>query len=399
MAQSTSQLQAADTRHGAPVPAFNLTRQYEIIKDEIHAAIDRVLTSQYFIGGPELEQFEVEAAQYLEVNAVVGCASGTDALWLALEAAGVAAGDGVLTTPFSFFASASSVARCGARPVFADVDPATLNLSPDAAKAVLKSSASKVKAILPVHLYGQCADMSAFRKLGEAFGAAVIEDAAQGFGAKWGGGMAGALGTASAFSFYPTKNLGGYGDGGCIATDDAEFAARVRKFRNHGSRQRYYHDEFGWNSRLDALQATVLRVKLRHLNEWNEQRRAIAARYTATLEAAGVARQESITPTRQAPIVPLAVRPEAFHIFHQYVVRAWGRDELRAFLSEAGIGTEIYYPVPLHLQQAFAYLGYEKGQFCEAERASAEVLALPMFPELREEEQQRVVARIAEFYS
>ena len=257
-----------------------------------------------------------------------------------------------------------------------------------------------MKAILPVHLYGQCADMSAFRQLGEAFGAAVIEDAAQGFGAKWDGRMAGALGTAAAFSFYPTKNLGGYGDGGCIATDDAEFAARVRKFRNHGSRQRYYHDEFGWNSRLDALQAAILRVKLRHLNEWNEQRRAIAARYTATLRGGWISQRRKALPRlgrRQLRLSPCI--PEAFHIFHQYVVRACRRDELRAFLSEAGIGTEIYYPVPLHLQQAFAYLGYEKGQFPEAERASAEVLALPMFPELREEEQQRVVARIAEFYS
>lgn len=398
MAQSTSQLQAAETGRGAPIPAFNLTRQYEAIKDEIHAAIDHVLTSQYFIGGPELERFETEAAQYLGVSAVVGCASGTDALWLALQAAGVEPGDAVLTTPFSFFASASAIARCGARPVFADIDPATLNLSPEAAEAVLKSLATKVKAILPVHLYGQCADMSAFQQLGKAFGATVIEDAAQGFGAKWHGRMGGSLGRAAAFSFYPTKNLGAYGDGGCVATDDVELAARVRKFRNHGGRERYYHDEFGWNSRLDSLQATVLRVKLRHLNEWNDQRRVIAARYSAAMEHAGLAKASS-TPNQRAPIVPLAVRPEAFHIFHQYVVRAHRRDELRAFLSEGGIGTEVYYPVPLHLQQAFAYLGYEKGQFPVAEQASAEVLAVPMFPELREEEQQRVVARIAEFFS
>lgn len=399
MQPSTSQLEATAIRRDAPIPAFNLTRQYETIKDEIHAAIDGVLASQHFIGGPELEQFEAEAAQYLGVTAVVGCASGTDALWLALEAVGVGPGDLVLTTPFSFFASASSVARCGATPVFADIDPATLNLSPEAAKSALKSSAEKAKAILPVHLYGQCADMSAFHELGKNFGAVVIEDAAQGFGAKCHGKMAGSLGKVAAFSFYPTKNLAAYGEGGCIATDDAELAAHVRKFRNHGGRQRYYHDEFGWNSRLDALQAAILRVKLRHLNSWNDRRRAIAARYAASFESAGLTQPGSVSPNQQKPIAPLVVMADAFHIFHQYVVRAYRRDELRAFLSEAGIGTEIYYPVPLHLQQAFANLGYEKGRFPEAERASAEVLALPIFPELREEEQQRVVAKIAEFYS
>ena len=252
---------------------------------------------------------------------------------------------------------------------------------------------------MPVHLYGQCADMSAFRQLGEEFGTSVIEDAAQAFGAKWRGGMAGSLGKAAAFSFYPTKNLGASGDGGCVATDDSDLAGHVRTFRNHGSQRRYYHEAFGWNSRLDALQCAILRVKLRHLNAWNDQRRAIAARYSAGFEAAGLTKSRSTTPGRQAPIAPLAINPEAFHIIHQYVVRAYRRDELRAFLSEEGIGTEIYYPLPLHLQEAFAYLGHGQGAFPEPERASAEVLALPMFPELREEEQQRVVATIAEFYS
>ncbi len=252
---------------------------------------------------------------------------------------------------------------------------------------------------MPVHLYGQCADMSAFEELGTEFGAAVIEDAAQAFGAKWRGKTAGSLGKVAAFSFYPTKNLGAYGDGGCVSTDDPEVAARVRSFRNHGSQRRYYHEEFGWNSRLDALQAAILRVKLRHLHHWNDRRRAIAARYSAGFAAAGLTQPGRDTPKRQAPIAILAVNPEAFHIFHQYVVRAYRRDDLRAFLSEAGIGTEIYYPLPLHLQEAFANLGYSKGDFPEAERAASEVLALPMFPELREEEQQRVLAKIAEFYS
>lgn len=383
----------------SPVPSFSLARQYEAIKDEVHGAIDRVLSSQHFIGGPELEQFEAEAARFLGVNAVVGCASGTDALWLALQAAGVGPGDSVLTTPFSFFASASSIARCGATPVFADIDPATLNLDPGATESVLKKSGAKaVKVVLPVHLYGQCADMSEFLKLGEAFGAAVVEDAAQAFEAKWCDRMAGSFGRAAAFSFYPTKNLAAYGEGGCVSTNDAELAEHLRRLRSHGSSRRYYHEEFGWNSRLDALQAAILRVKLRHLDDWNDQRRAIAARYTAALEQAGLTAKGRVRPDELAPIAPLAVRPEAFHIFHQYVVHAHRRDELRTFLSERGIGTEVYYPVPLHLQEAFAYLGYGKGDLPEAEIAAAEVLALPMFPELREDEQQRVVAAIAEFY-
>ncbi len=398
METSTTQLEARAAHHAA-IPAFNLTRQYETIEHEIQAAVNRVLGSQHFIGGPELEHFEAEAAQFLGVGAVVGCASGTDALWLGLEAVGIGPGDRVLTTPFSFFASASSIVRCGATPIFADIDRATLNLNPESARSVIKSSANRVKAIMPVHLYGQCANMSAFDELGVEFGAAIIEDAAQAFGAKWRGRNAGGLGKVAAFSFYPTKNLGAYGEAGCVSTDDAELAARVRSFRSHGSQRRYYHEGFGWNSRLDALQAAILRVKLRHLNEWNERRRAIAAQYSSGFEAAGLTQLRSLTLDRQAPIALLAVDPEAFHIFHQYVVRAYRRDELRAFLSEAGIGTEIYYPLPLHLQEAFATLGYSKGDFPEAERSAAEVLALPMFPELREEEQQRVVAKIAEFYS
>ncbi len=397
MQTSTTQLEAAAARH-TPIPAFSLARQYEAIQHEVEAAINNVLSSQHFIGGPELQEFEAEAAQFLGVSAVVGCASGTDALWLALEAVGVGPGDSVLTTPFSFFASASSIVRCGAKPVFADVDPATLNLSPEAARSVLTSSANAAKAIMPVHLYGQCADMSAFDELGAEFGATIVEDAAQAFGAKWRDKMAGSQGKAAAFSFYPTKNLAAYGDGGCVTTDDPEIATRVQNFRNHGSRQRYYHEEFGWNSRLDALQAAILRVKLRHLEQWNHQRRTNAARYGAGFEAAGLTKSKTTRPDSKSPIAVLAVNPEAFHIFHQYVVRAYRRDELRAFLSEAGIGTEIYYPLPLHLQEAFAPLGYGKGDFPEAEQATAEVLALPMFPELREEEQQRVVAKIAEFY-
>jgi dTDP-4-amino-4,6-dideoxygalactose transaminase len=400
MAQSTSQLESAATRQRSPIPTFSLARQYEAIKDEVRAALDRVLTSQHFIGGPELEHFEAEAAQFLGVKAVVGCASGTDALWLALQAAGVGPGDLVLTTPFSFFASASSIARCGARPVFADIDPATLNLDPASAESVLEKSDGKaVKAIMPVHLYGQCADMSTLLALAEAFDAMMVEDAAQAFGAKWRDERAGSFGRAAGFSFYPTKNLAAYGEAGCVTTNEPSIAEHLRRLRNHGSSRRYYHEEFGWNSRLDAMQAAILRVKLRHLDDWNERRRAIAVRYTSVLEQSGLTTRGSVRPKEQAPIAPLQVRTEAFHIFHQYVVRAHRRDEVRAFLSERGIATEVYYPVPLHLQEAFAYLGYGKGDLPEAEQASEEALALPMFPELREDEQHRVVAAIAEFYS
>ncbi len=399
MTLPNSPVETAAANRSIPIPAFSLARQYETIKDELRAAIDGVLTTQYFIGGPELQQFENEAAQYLNVEAVVGCASGTDALWLALQAAGMGPGAGVVTTPFSFFASASSIARCGAAPIFADIDAATLNLSPESVQAVLKSAHGKVKAVMPVHLFGQCADMDGFDRLSGEFEVAILEDAAQGFGADWRGRKSGSLGKVAAFSFYPTKNLGACGDAGCVTTNVPDVADHVRRLRNHGSQQRYYHEEFGWNSRLDALQAAILRVKLRHLDDWNSRRRMLALRYTSLLEAAGLAKRGSIQPARQFPIATLQFRPEAFHIFHQYVVRAHRRDELRACLSESGVGTEIYYPLPLHLQQAFAALGYKRGDFPEAERAADEVIALPMFPELREDEQDRVVAAMAKFYS
>jgi dTDP-4-amino-4,6-dideoxygalactose transaminase len=383
-----------------PVPMLDLTRQYETIKDDVHAAIERVLTTQHFIGGPELEGFERESANYLGVSASVGCASGTDALWLALAAAGVGPDACVITTPFSFFASVSAIVRCGATPILADIDPATLNLDPEATERALKRGRSyQVRAVMPVHLYGQCANMDKFGRLAEQYDASLVEDAAQAFGAKWRDKKAGALGKAAAFSFYPTKNLSAYGDGGCVTTNDEELAAHVRRLRNHGSRQRYYHEEIGWNSRLDAMQAAVLRVKLKHIDEWNQARRMLACRYHGLFINSGLVQGGAQPVSAPAPIALLATMPEAYHIYHQYVVRAFRRDELRSFLTEQDIGTEIYYPVPLHLQPCFAYLGYKAGDLPESERASKEVLALPMFPELREDEQQRVVAAIAEFYS
>jgi dTDP-4-amino-4,6-dideoxygalactose transaminase len=377
---------------------LDLKRQYESIKDDVAAAVERVLTTQYFIGGPELEAFEREAAGYLGARDCIGCSSGTDALWLALEACGVRPGDRVITPPFTFFASASSITRCGAIPVFADIDPATFNLDPAAVEKIVSDS-QLVRAMMPVHLYGQCADMDALSPIAKQHGIAIVEDAAQAFGANWRGKKAGTLGESAAFSFYPTKNLSAYGDGGAVTTDNEEMAARVRRLRNHGSRQRYYHEEIGWNSRLDAIQAAVLRVKLKHIDSWNLRRRAVAAKYDELFRSPGLVKAGATTVDVQAPIALLQTRPEAFHIYHQYVVRAHRRDELRAFLTDHGIGTEIYYPVPLHLQESFAHLGYKPGGLPESERAAKESLALPIFPELRDDEQNRVVAAVAEFYS
>ncbi len=376
---------------------LDLKRQYASIKDDVAAAVERVLTTQYLIGGPELDAFERESAAYLGARACVGCASGTDALWLAMAAAGVKPGDRVVTSPFTFFASASSITRCGATPVFADIDPATFNLDPVAVEK-LTQERDPIRAVMPVHLYGQCADMDAFIAIAEKHGVLIIEDAAQAFGASWRGKKAGTLCTAATFSFYPTKNLSAAGDAGAVSTDNEELAAHVRRLRNHGSSERYYHEEIGWNSRLDAIQAAVLRVKLKHIDQWNEKRRAIAAKYDALFAATGLVENGATTVAAKAPVALLQTRPEAFHIYHQYVVRAHRRDELRKFLSERGIGSEIYYPVPLHLQQSFAYLGYKPGDFSESERAASEALALPIFPELREDEQERVAAAMSEFY-
>jgi dTDP-4-amino-4,6-dideoxygalactose transaminase len=378
------------------VPLLDLRRQYAQVREEIVRALERVCDSQQFILGPEVAQFEKEVSAYIGVHDTVGCASGTDALWLALVAAGVQPGDSVITTPFSFFASASAIVRAGARPVFADVDARTLNLDPQQAAGRLKSTPN-LRAILPVHLYGQCADMDAFLDMAAEGRLALIEDAAQAFGAGWRGKRAGSLGNAAAFSFYPTKNLSAAGEAGCVTTQDATIAERMRSLRNHGSRERYFHDEIGWNSRLDGMQAAVLRVKMKYLEEWNRQRRARAGTYDSLFTRAGLRRSSGNDP--QSPVQLLECLPQAQHIYHQYVIRAQRRDELKKFLGAAGIGAEVYYPLPLHQQKCFAYLGYREGDLPEAERAAREVLALPMFPELSEEEQNYVVETVAEFYS
>jgi dTDP-4-amino-4,6-dideoxygalactose transaminase len=402
------------------IPMLDLQRQYEQVRAEVLQAVGRVCASQHYVLGPEVEQFEREIADFWCACEAVGCSSGTDALWLALAAAGVQPGDRVLTTPFSFFASASAIVRAGARPVFADIELSTFNLDPRKVGEALRGGGeAKLRALLPVHLYGQCAAMDSFQQLAQEFGLAVVEDAAQAIGATFNGKRAGSLGVTAAFSFYPTKNLSAYGEAGLVTTSNLEMAAHLRRLRNHGSSRRYVHEEMGWNSRLDAMQAAILRVKLKYVEGWNEARRARAATYDHLLAETGLARpqltatsasqstisnQQSAINTQSpiapddAPIhLPYAI-PGAQHIYHQYVIRAYRRDELREFLTARKIGTEIYYPIPLHLQPCFGYLGYREGDFPEAERAAKEVLALPMFPELTEEEQRWTVQSVADFY-
>jgi dTDP-4-amino-4,6-dideoxygalactose transaminase len=380
------------TRKFDSVPLLDLHRQYKQIREEILAAVERVCATQQFVLGAEVEALEGEIAALTSASAAVGCASGTDALWLALLAAGVQTGDAVITTAFSFFASASSIVRAGGRPVLVDIDPETLNLDPRRVREELAAGKGQARALLPVHLYGQCADMDAVQLVADDFGLAVVEDAAQAIGAKWRGRRAGSLGVTAAFSFYPTKNLSAYGDAGLVTTSNPEMAQRMKNLRNHGSPRRYHHEEIGWNCRMDAIQAAILRAKLPHLERWNQQRRERAAAYDRLLASAGLA-------GAQSPLRRLHVSPNAHHVFHQYVVRVERRDQLRAFLTERKIGTEIYYPIPLHLQPCFAYLGHSQGDLPESERAAREVLALPMFPELTEDEQKWVVESIAEFYT
>jgi dTDP-4-amino-4,6-dideoxygalactose transaminase len=379
----------------AEIPMLDLSRQYASIREEVLTAVERVCDSQSYILGEEIAAFEREFADLCSTSDSVACASGTDAVWLALAAAGIKSGDSVITTPLSFFASASSIVRAGARPVFADVDPETLNLNPARVEHSLRASSRRPRALMPVHLYGQCADTDGFGRIAHEFNLPIIEDAAQAAGATWNGRPAGSLGVVAAFSFYPTKNLSAFGDAGALTTSDPAMAERVRSLRNHGAKQRYYHEEIGANSRMDSIQAAVLRVKMPHLARWNQARRERARTYERLLLDAGLTKTGA---NSQAPVTLLHTRSQAHHIFHQYVIRAQQRDKLREFLRERGVGSEIYYPVPLHLQKCFGYLGYAPGDLPEAERAAQEVLALPMFAELEEDEQKCVVETIAEFY-
>jgi dTDP-4-amino-4,6-dideoxygalactose transaminase len=374
---------------------LDLKRQYSPLHRELLDAVGHVLETQQFILGEPVAAFEKAAAAQLGVAHTLGCSSGTDALWLALAAAGIGPSTAVVTTPFSFFASVSSILRVGATPVLADIEPATFNLDPNAVEAVLKGPQKiPVRALLPVHLYGQCADWNAFSRLGEAHGLKLIEDAAQAWGAEWDGVKAGALGDIAAFSFYPTKNLSAAGDAGMITTNSDELAERVKMLRQHGMRRRYYHDELGWNARMDGFQGAILNVKLKYIAAWNHARHTAARRYHALFHAAGLA--EAGPYPAHGVVLPHEV-PGSRHVWHQYVIRAPRRDQLREFLTARKIGSEIFYPVPLHLQEALQGLGYAEGSFPQAERAAREVLALPIFPELREDEQQTVVNAIAEF--
>ena len=378
-----------------PVQMLDFSRQFATLRNELLRAIESVCDSQRFILGPQVASFEAAAATACAVPHAIGCASGTDAIWLALAAANIGPEDAVITTPFSFFASVSAILRCGAKVLLADIDPATFNLAAESVEEVLRSSAGKnVKAVLPVHLYGQCADWDAFSALKKKYGLLLVEDAAQAFGATWNGTPAGALGDAAAFSFYPTKNLSAMGDAGLVTTVSAPIDDHARLLRAHGMRRRYYHDEIGWNSRLDSLQAAILEVKLKYLPRWNGRRRELAVRYDEMFRVAGIAGSS----VKEGVVLPFT-DPRAGHIFHQYVIRAPRRDELRQYLADRFVGSEIYYPLPLHLQTSLASLGYKQGDLPLSEAAAREVLALPMYPELRDDEQQTVVDTIAAFYA
>lgn len=370
------------------VPLLDLGRQHAPLKDQVVDALSRIWDTGAFILGPDVKQLEANVAQYCRVGHAIGCASGSDALLLALMALGIGPGDEVILPSFTFFATASAVTRLGARPVFADIDPATFNLAPREVERLLRPA---TKAILPVHLFGQCADMDAIGRIAQSAGVPIVEDCAQAIGAEFAGRRAGSMGRIGCFSFYPSKNLGGAGDGGVITTNDEALAHKLRLLRVHGMEPRYYHKVVGINSRLDSFQAAVLNVKFPHLDRWSDARAANARRYGELFAAAGL--DGVLGLPRQAT--------RGRHVWNQYVVRVPGgrRDRLRAFLAEAKIGTEIYYPLGLHAQECFRHLGYAVGDLPETERAAQEVVALPIFPELTAEEQQFVVDRIAAFFA
>jgi dTDP-4-amino-4,6-dideoxygalactose transaminase len=376
------------------VPMLDFSREFAQIREEVLAAITSVCESQRFILGREVTRFEEAAAVACGVPFAIGCASGTDALWLSLAALKIEPGDAVVTTPFSFFATVSSILRVGARPVLADIDEQTFNLSATAVEAVLAAGGARAAGVLPVHLYGQCADMTAFMALAETRELKVVEDAAQAFGASWDGVRAGGLGDAAAFSFYPTKNLSAFGDAGMVSTRDEVTAERAKMLRAHGMRRRYVHDEVGWNSRLDTLQAAVLEVKLRRVEAGNARRRELATLYNERLTASGLVGKT----TAEGVVLPFT-DPRAEPVFHQYVIRAPRRDALREYLTGHSIGSEVYYPQPLHLQESLKFLGYKKGDFPVSEKAAEEVLALPIYPELRVEELESVVEAVRRFYA
>jgi dTDP-4-amino-4,6-dideoxygalactose transaminase len=385
------------------VPLLDLKAQFAQIRAEVMPVIDEVCTSQHFILGEHVRALEEDVAGYCAASVGIGVSSGTDALLLALMVLNIGAGDEVITSPFTFFATAGTIARTGARPVFCDIDPVTFNLSPAAVQTFIddhcavrdeglinRTTGGRIKALMPVHLYGQSADMDPLMAIARRHRLKVIEDAAQAIGSEYKDGVrAGTIGDVGCFSFFPTKNLGAFGDAGLCTTNDAELAENMRVLRVHGGKPKYFHALIGGNFRIDELQAAVLRVKLKYLDGWTAGRQRNAAYYDAAFADAGLGAK------LRTPIAVAGYR----HIFNQYVVRAQNRDALRARLTERGIGSEIYYPVPLHLQKCFAYLNYRAGDFPQSERAAGETLALPIYPELEQAQLAHVVATIAEFYA
>lgn len=362
------------------VPLLDLKAQYATLKTDLDAAVHRVLESTRFIGGPEVSGLEEEVARYSQSRYAIGCASGTDALILALRALGVGPGDEVVTTAYSFFASAGTVVNVGATPVFVDIDPRTYNMDPHRLEAAITP---RTKAVIAVHLYGQCCDLAAVKAVCDKHRLYLIEDAAQAIGSEWEGKRAGSVGDFGCFSFFPSKNLGGAGDGGMVTAQDETLAERVRLLREHGAKPKYYHAIVGTNSRLDALQAAILRVKLQHLDRWSEGRARNAALYDSLFEGTGIGRPYHDPRTR--------------HIYNQYVIRVNDRDGLRRHLTDRNVGHEVYYPVPLHLQQCFANLGYKAGDLPLSEAAARDTLALPIYPELTEEQIRYTAASVTEF--
>ena len=367
------------------VPLLDLRVGYRNIKQEVEAAVLKTMEAQAFILGKRVQEFEDAIADYVGVAHAIGCASGSDALLLALMALEVGPGDEVITTPYTFFATAGAIARLRARPVFVDIDPDTYNLDP---RRLEEAITERTRAVIPVHLFGQCADMGAIMEICDRHRVPVVEDAAQALGARWQGTAAGAFGLFGCFSFYPSKNLGGFGDGGIITTNDEEMAKKLRALRTHGGTRKYYYEYVGMNSRLDAIQAVVLHVKLGRLQSYHDGRRRNAAAYRALFEEAGLG------DTVGLPIE----RPEAYHVYNQFVIRVPRRDALKAYLKEHGVGTEIYYPLSLHKQPCFEELGYRAGDFPESEAAERTSLALPVYPELTGEQRSYVVSTIAAFY-
>ncbi|MBT9146557.1 MAG: UDP-2-acetamido-2-deoxy-3-oxo-D-glucuronate aminotransferase [Syntrophomonadaceae bacterium] len=366
------------------IPLLDLKSQYAVIKDEIMLAVEEVLEAQYFILGPKVMKIEEEIAHYCNARYAIGLSSGTDALLASLMAINIEPGDAIITTPYSFFATVEVIIRLGATPIFVDIDPLTYNLSTDKLKELFEKGEKKPRAIIPVHLYGQCAEMNDIMTLAREQKIKVIEDAAQAIGAKYRENFAGAIGDMGCFSFFPSKNLGGYGDGGMVITNSPDLAKKLKSLRVHGVGDAHHYHMIGGNFRLDALQAAVLSVKLKYLDNWTEKRRHNANTYNSLFKEYGLCSIQT----------PHSL-PENFHVYNQYVIRASNRDKLQESLKAEGVNTAVYYPIPLHLQPCFSCLGYKKGDFPEAEKASRETLALPIYPELTLKQQEYIVRKIA----